>query len=75
MSDYDEARYRTGRTDSGALLTVPSAGVGFFTPQTTPRPGTYLGPADPARKNAKVPMLLQPLKLRSLEFKNRIFLS
>ena len=75
MSDYDESHYRTGKTASGALLTVPSPGLDWFTPKTTPRPGSYLGPVDPSRKNATVPLLLQPLKLRSLEFKNRIFLS
>lgn len=48
--------------------------VGFWTPLTLPAPGTYIGSADPFKK-VQVPKLLTPLKIRSLEFKNRVFLS
>lgn len=66
---------QTTKTKSGSLLTK-SADCGFFTPLTVPRPGTCLGSANTARaKYWETPMLLKPLKLKSLEFKNRLFLS
>lgn len=74
MSDYDENRYRSSTTANGALLTVSAPGAGEFCPLTTPRPGSFLSPIKPS-SSFKVPKLLLPLKLRSLEFKNRVFLS
>lgn len=63
------------RTSSGSILTK-SADCGFFTPLTVPRPGTCLGIADGVKsRNWEAPILLKPLKLKSLEFKNRLFLS
>lgn len=63
------------KTKSGSILTK-SADCGFFTPLTVPRPGTCLGRADGVKnRHWEAPMLLKPLKMKSLEFKNRMFLS
>jgi hypothetical protein len=63
------------KTKSGSILTK-SADCGFFTPLTVPRPGTCIGKADDAKfRTWEAPILLKPLKLKSLEFKNRLFLS
>ncbi|KAG5732248.1 putative NADPH dehydrogenase C23G7.10c [Termitomyces sp. T112] len=51
---------------------VPAKGVPYFTPAQDPPSGTAL---DPQPSGKSIPKLFQPLKIRELEFHNRIFLS
>jgi len=68
----------TSTTPSGAFLTPSAPGAGEFCPLTTPPPGTFLRPTqvEPGKESDyAVPKLLIPLELRSVKFKNRVFLS
>jgi len=47
-------------------------GISYFTPAQVPASGTALGIEDEAKQ---IPILFQPLKIRGLEFQNRIFVS
>lgn len=48
----------------------PAPGVPFFTPHQTPVAGSAVNP-QPSGK--PIPTLFQPIKIRGLEFHNRIF--
>ncbi|KAJ3504790.1 hypothetical protein NLJ89_g7754 [Agrocybe chaxingu] len=53
-------------------VNLPAPDISYFTPRQSPPAGTAVTP----QKNAKpIPKLFQPLKIRSVEFQNRIFLS
>ena len=76
MPAFDAKEYSKEQTETGSLLTKAVPNIGFFCPLTIPRCGTYLGPAEAADNVPHVqPKLLTPFKLRSLDFKNRVFLS
>jgi hypothetical protein len=53
-----------------SLLNTPAKGVSYFTPEQVPPAGT----AEPV-DNKEVPTLFQPLKIRGLEFQNRVWVS
>ena len=77
MTNFDAARYNARQNEKGSLLTKAVQDISFFCPETSPkRVGEYVGPAAAADNVPHVkPKMLEPFKLRSLEFKNRIFLS
>jgi hypothetical protein len=74
LRPYEESKYQAGRTPNGYPTTVAVPGLPYFTPLTLPKPGTYLEPTK-EKPNAQRPKFLEPLKIRGVEFKNRIFLS
>ncbi|OCH89918.1 FMN-linked oxidoreductase [Obba rivulosa] len=54
------------------IFNAPAPGVDFFTPAQIPAAGTAV---DPQPSGKPIPKLFQPLRIRGLEFHNRIFLS
>lgn len=48
----------------------PAPGVSFYTPHQSPVAGTAL---DPQPNGKPIPKVFQPIKIRGLEFQNRIF--
>jgi len=50
----------------------PAPGVSFFTPHQNPPSGTAV---DPQPNGQPIPMLFKPLKIRGVDFQNRIFVS
>jgi len=51
-------------------LSVPSLGISYLMPEQGPPAGTAVVP----QPNGKpIPKLFQPLKIRGVEFQNRIF--
>ncbi|GBE88889.1 NADPH dehydrogenase afvA [Sparassis crispa] len=57
---------------SPALYNSPAPGVSYYTPAQYPAAGTA---PDPQPDGKPIPKLFQPLKIRGVEFQNRIFLS
>ncbi|KII89987.1 hypothetical protein PLICRDRAFT_91117 [Plicaturopsis crispa FD-325 SS-3] len=57
---------------SNNVFNAPAPGLSYFTPAQTPPAGTAL---DPQPDGKPIPKLLQPLRIRGVEFHNRIFLS
>ncbi|KAF9565502.1 FMN-linked oxidoreductase [Agrocybe pediades] len=55
-----------------ANLNVPAKGIPYFTPAQIPPAGTALEPQADAKE---IPKLFQPLRIRGVEFQNRIWLS
>ncbi|KAF9459666.1 hypothetical protein BDZ94DRAFT_1199180, partial [Collybia nuda] len=53
-------------------VNIAAKGVSYFTPAQIPAAGTALNPQPDGKE---IPKLFQPLKIRGLEFHNRIFLS
>ncbi|KIM46736.1 hypothetical protein M413DRAFT_16424 [Hebeloma cylindrosporum] len=53
-------------------LTTPAPGIPYFTPQQKPPSGTAVVPQPDGKP---IPKLFQPLKIRGVEFQNRIFLA
>jgi hypothetical protein len=53
-------------------INVAAKGISYFTPAQVPPAGTAL---DPQPHGRKIPKLFQPLKIRGMEFQNRIFVS
>ncbi|KAI0353896.1 FMN-linked oxidoreductase [Trametes cingulata] len=53
------------------LLTAPAPNVPFFTPAQNPPAGT----AAPSKDGKPIPTLFKPLKIRGVEFQNRLFLA
>lgn len=53
-------------------LNIAAEGISYFTPAQVPSAGTAL---DPQPCGGQIPKLFQPLKIRGVEFQNRIFLS
>ncbi|EIN08320.1 FMN-linked oxidoreductase [Punctularia strigosozonata HHB-11173 SS5] len=53
-------------------LNVAAEGLPYFTPAQNPPAGTAI---DPQPSGKPIPKLFQPLKIRGVEFQNRIFLS
>jgi hypothetical protein len=53
-------------------LNIAAEGISYFTPAQVPPAGTAL---DPQPCGEKIPKLFQPLKIRGVEFQNRIFVS
>ncbi|EMD39897.1 hypothetical protein CERSUDRAFT_150644 [Gelatoporia subvermispora B] len=54
------------------IFNPPAPGVDFYTPAQIPASGTAV---DPQPSGKPVPKLFQPIKIRGVEFQNRIFLS
>ncbi|KDQ58338.1 hypothetical protein JAAARDRAFT_34138 [Jaapia argillacea MUCL 33604] len=54
------------------LFNAPAPGIPYFTPAQVPASGTALNPQPDGKP---IPKLFQPIKIRGLEFHNRIFLS
>ncbi|OSX61301.1 hypothetical protein POSPLADRAFT_1074896 [Postia placenta MAD-698-R-SB12] len=54
------------------VVNAPAPGIGYFTPAQNPPAGTAL---DPQPDGKPIPKLFQPLKIRGVEFQNRIWLS
>ncbi|OSX61311.1 hypothetical protein POSPLADRAFT_1146981 [Postia placenta MAD-698-R-SB12] len=54
------------------IVNAPAPGIGYFTPAQNPPAGTAL---DPQPDGKPIPKLFQPLKIRGVEFQNRIWLS
>ncbi len=52
------------------FVNVAAAGVPYFTPAQIPASGTAL---DPQPDGKPIPKLFQPLRIRGLEFHNRIW--
>jgi len=50
----------------------PAPGVSFYTPHQNPPSGTAV---DPQPNGQTIPMLFKPLKIRGVDFHNRIFVS
>jgi hypothetical protein len=55
---------------ASSLRNVPAAGIPYFTPAQIPAAGTA---ADPQSSGKPIPKLFQPIKIRGVEFHNRIF--
>ncbi|KAF8069076.1 FMN-linked oxidoreductase [Lyophyllum atratum] len=53
-------------------VNIPAEGISYFTPAQIPPAGTAVVPQP---DNRPIPKLFQPLKIRGVEFQNRIFLS
>ncbi|KAF5379008.1 hypothetical protein D9615_006057 [Tricholomella constricta] len=53
-------------------INVPAKGVSYFTSAQNPPAGTAI---DPQPNGKPIPKLFQPLRIRGVEFQNRIFLS
>ncbi|KAF9494617.1 FMN-linked oxidoreductase [Pleurotus eryngii] len=53
-------------------VNAPAANVSYFTPAQYPVAGSAV---DPQPSGAAIPTLFEPLKIRGVEFQNRIFLS
>ncbi|TFK38189.1 NADPH dehydrogenase [Crucibulum laeve] len=53
-------------------LNVPARGVSYFTPAQIPPAGTA---ADPQPTGKPIPKVFQPIKIRNVEFQNRIWVS
>jgi len=51
-------------------LNVPAPGISYFTPEQKPPAGTAVVPQPDGKP---IPKLFQPLKIRGVEFQNRIF--
>jgi len=51
---------------------IAAKGVSYFTPAQIPPAGTAL---DPQPCGSQIPKLFQPLKIRGVEFHNRIFVN
>jgi hypothetical protein len=51
-------------------LNVPAKDTPYFTPAQVPAPGKAI---DPQPSGRAIPKLFQPLKIRGVEFQNRIF--
>lgn len=51
-------------------LNIAAEGISYFTPAQVPSAGTAL---DPQPCGGQIPKLFQPLKIRGVEFQNRIF--
>jgi hypothetical protein len=49
---------------------TPAPGISYFTPEQNPPSGTAVNPQ--SDKNP-IPKLFQPLKIRGVQFQNRIF--
>jgi hypothetical protein len=49
---------------------VAAEGISYFTPAQKPAAGTAINPQP---KGASIPLLFRPLKIRGVEFQNRIF--
>lgn len=60
-------------TMSHADVPNPAAfGISYYTPAQIPAAGTAINPQP---KGNSIPLLFQPLKIRGVEFQNRIFVS
>ena len=58
----------------GALHNVPAPGSAFFTPAQTPPAGTATASSShDAGEGKKLPKLFTPLRIRGVEFQNRIW--
>lgn len=55
-----------------SIPNVPAANISYFTPAQLPPSGTAF---DPQPDKKPIPKLFQPLKIRGVEFHNRIFVS
>ncbi|KAJ3509705.1 hypothetical protein NLJ89_g5070 [Agrocybe chaxingu] len=53
-------------------INPPAPGISYFTPKQSPPAGTAI---NPQKSGKPIPKLFQPLKIRGVEFQNRIFLS
>lgn len=53
-------------------VNAPAPGAPYFTPFQNPPAGTAVVPQ---RSGKEIPKLFQPLKIRGVEFQNRIFVS
>ncbi|KAJ3509091.1 hypothetical protein NLJ89_g5400 [Agrocybe chaxingu] len=53
-------------------VNLPAPGISYFTPRQSPPAGTAV---TPQKSGKPIPKLFQPLKIRDVEFQNRIFLS
>ena len=51
---------------------APAKDVPYFTPEQTPPAGTAVVPQP---DNKPIPKVFQPIKIRGVEFQNRIFVS
>ncbi|CCM02133.1 uncharacterized protein FIBRA_04210 [Fibroporia radiculosa] len=58
--------------DANYIINAPAPNVPFYTPAQDPPSGTALNPQP---GGAPIPKLFQPLKIRGVDFQNRIFLS
>lgn len=54
------------------VVNAPAPGIEYFTPAQNPPAGTAL---DPQPDGKPIPKLFQPLKIRGVEFQNRIWVS
>lgn len=52
------------------FVNEPAAGIPYFTPAQIPPSGTAI---DPQPDGKPIPTVFKPLKVRGLEFQNRIF--
>lgn len=57
---------------SQSIPNTAAPGVSYYTPAQNPPAGTALNPQPSGRP---IPKLFQPLKIRGVEFQNRIFVS
>ncbi|KAL5529466.1 hypothetical protein ACEPAG_5451 [Sanghuangporus baumii] len=55
-----------------SLVNAPAPGIAYFTPAQVPPSGTAVSPQP---DDKPIPKIFQPLKIRGVEFHNRIFLS
>ncbi|KDR79920.1 hypothetical protein GALMADRAFT_62372 [Galerina marginata CBS 339.88] len=53
-------------------LNVPAQGIPYFTPAQTPPAGTAV---DPQPNGKEIPTVFKPIRIRGVEFQNRIWLS
>ncbi|KAF8470780.1 FMN-linked oxidoreductase [Kalaharituber pfeilii] len=58
------------KEEQPVLINVAAPGISYFTPAQVPAPGTIL-----AEEGKVVPKVFEPIKIRDLEFQNRIIVS
>ncbi|KAK3312667.1 hypothetical protein B0H66DRAFT_378727 [Apodospora peruviana] len=63
---------KTPQQSDGELYNEPAEGVPYFTPAQKPPAGTAVTPQP---DNKPIPKLFRPLKIRGVEFQNRVMLS
>ena len=51
-------------------VNTPAPGISYFTPEQNPPSGTAINPQPDGKP---IPKLFQPIKIRGVEFQNRIF--
>ena len=51
-------------------INTPAPGISYFSPEQNPPAGTAVNPQSDGRP---IPKLFQPIKIRGVQFQNRIF--